>query len=231
MYLFANNKNRIEVYEVKQIKSEIRAYREKVLEKYKDQPIFYDYHTNWSKAIFSFQDSHNIDIRALVFSRPAPRDHEFYGKFVPSNPKTCKEKARQKELLEKYLNGEYKEVLPFIVNRYNPEKESYDDIYYFIETTPYGRVPKEWYYSNLLCLPKELYLLQLLEQEYTLSVPHDEDYSEILKNYEKKKIGSASLTKLKLLIDTDIIRQSNNSIYERMSCDEQFLRQIKHRAK
>ena len=102
-----------------------------------------------------------------------------------------------------------------------------EELYYFLRPHNEVRHPREWHINNIISLPKELYLLQLLELGSTGAIPRNEDLSDQLKLYTKKKIGSANMDKLELLINTDIVRQSMNSIYERLEIDEPLLKKIK----
>lgn len=227
MYLFSQNKNKIDVYEVLADTDKLKQYRKKILDTYQEHELFYTLKSNVSETVFDFIDLFNINQREIEYVKETPKKKKYYSKLLLSTPKKRSEKKLQKEVIEKYINGEYQQLHPLVVYHFHKDTCTEEEIHYFLRPHKEVRHPHEWHINNIISLPKELYLLQLLELGSTSAIPRDEDLSDQLKLYTKKKVGSASLNKLELLINTNIVRQSMNSIYERLEIDEPLLKKIK----
>lgn len=227
MYLFSQNKNKIDVYEVVADTDKLKQYRKKILDTYQEHELFYTLKSNVSETVFDFIDLFSINQREIEYVKETPKKKKYYSKLLLNVPEKRREKKLQKEVIEKYINGEYQKLHPLIVYHLHKDTCTEEELHYFLRPHGIVRYPREWHIDNIIDLPKELYLLQLLELGSTSAIPRDEDLSEQLKIYTKKKVGSASMDKLELLINTDIVRQSMNSIYERLEIDEPLLKKIK----
>ena len=227
MYLFSQNKNKIDVYEVLADTDKLKQYRKKILDTYQEHKLFYTLKSNVSETVFDFIDLFSINQREIEYVKETPKKKKYYSKLLLSTPIKRKERKIQKEVLEKYINGEYQALYPLVVYQFHKNTCTEEELYYFLRPHNEVRHPREWHINNIISLPKELYLLQLLELGSTGAIPRNEDLSDQLKLYTKKKIGSANMDKLELLINTDIVRQSMNSIYERLEIDEPLLKKIK----
>lgn len=229
MYLFTRNKGMIDVYKVNKDPELLKKYRQKILNKYQDQPIFYTLKTNVSGTVSEFKDSPSIDIESISYTKEAPAKKQYYSKLLESDSFDESTLVKQREVLNKYLNGEYSELIPSKVYRYDYQLRDDIELYYFIKPEHEIREPREWIFNNVIRLPRELFLLQLLEIDSINRIPSADELDEQLTCFTKEKIGSASMSELKLLIDTDLIRQSIGSVHERLDTDTAILERIKEK--
>lgn len=229
MYLFTRNKGMIDVYKVNKDPELLKKYRQKILDKYQDQPIFYTLKTNVSGTVSEFKDSPSIDIESISYTKEAPAKKQYYSKLLESDSFDESTLVKQREVLNKYLNGEYSELIPSKVYRYDYQLRDDIELYYFIKPEHEIREPREWIFNNVIRLPRELFLLQLLEIDSINRIPSADELDEQLTCFTKEKIGSASMSELKLLIDTDLIRQSIGSVHERLDTDTAILEKIKEK--
>lgn len=229
MYLFTRNKGMIDVYKVSKDPELLKKYRQKILDKYQDQPIFYTLKTNVSGTVSEFKDSPSIDIESISYTKEAPAKKQYYSKLLESDSFDESTLVKQREVLNKYLNGEYSELIPSKVYRYDYQLRDDIELYYFIKPEHEIREPREWIFNNVIRLPRELFLLQLLEIDSINRIPSADELDEQLTCFTKEKIGSASMSELKLLIDTDLIRQSIGSVHERLDTDTAILEKIKEK--
>lgn len=227
MYLFTREKENIDVYKVSKKADLLKKYRENILNKYSHQPLFYTLKTNVSDTVSEFKDSLSIDIDSIVYTKKATKNKDYYSVLEESNLDEEKVQTKQKEILNNYLNGSYSELIPSKVYKYNYQINDEEEIYYFLKPESEIRKTREWVFNNVIRLPRELYLLQLLELGDTNRLPEANEMEEQLTFFVKEKIGSASISELKLLIDTDLIRQSIGSVHERLDTDTSFLNKIK----
>ena len=229
MYLFTREKDMIDVYKVSKDPELLKKYRQKILDKYQDQPLFYTLKTNVSGTVSEFKDSPSIDIETISYTKPAPAKKQYYSQLLESDSDNEAVLSKQKEVLSNYLNGEYSELIPSKVYQYDRQIRDDIELYYFIKPENAMRKPKEWVFNNVLRLPRELFLLQLLETDSINRIPSADELDEQLTCFIKEKIGSASMSELKLLIDTDLIRQSIGSVHEKLETDTPILDKIKEK--
>lgn len=229
MYLFTRNKGMIDVYKVSKDPELLKKYRQKILNKYQDQPIFYTLKTNVSGTVSEFKDSPSIDIESISYTKEAPAKKQYYSKLLESDSFDESTLIKQREVLNKYLNGECSDLIPSKVYRYDYQLRDDIELYYFIKPEHEIREPREWIFNNVIRLPRELFLLQLLELDSINRIPSADELDEQLTCFTKEKIGSASMSELKLLIDTDLIRQSIGSVHERLDTDTAILEKIKEK--
>lgn len=229
MYLFTREKDMIDVYKVSKDPELLKKYRQKILDKYQDQPLFYTLKTNVSGTVSEFKDSPSIDIETISYTKPAPAKKQYYSQLLESDSENKAVLNKQKEVLNNYLNGEYSELIPSKVYQYDRQIRDDIELYYFIKPENEMRKPKEWVFNNVIRLPRELFLLQLLEIDSINRIPSADELDEQLTCFTKEKIGSASMSELKLLIDTDLIRQSIGSVHEKIETDTPILDKIKEK--
>ena len=119
MYLFTRNKGMIDVYKVSKDPELLKKYRQKILNKYQDQPIFYTLKTNVSGTVSEFKDSPSIDIESISYTKEAPAKKQYYSKLLESDSFDESTLIKQREVLNKYLNGECSNLIPSKVYRYD----------------------------------------------------------------------------------------------------------------
>ena len=85
MYLFTREKDMIDVYKVSKDPELLKNYRQKILDKYQDQPLFYTLKTNVSGTVSEFKDSPSIDIETISYTKPAPAKKQYYSQLLESD--------------------------------------------------------------------------------------------------------------------------------------------------
>ena len=63
----------------------LKKYRQKILDKYQDQPLFYTLKTNVSGTVSEFKDSPSIDIETISYTKPAPAKKQYYSQLLESD--------------------------------------------------------------------------------------------------------------------------------------------------
>ena len=119
MYLFSQNKNKIDVYEVVADTDKLKQYRKKILDTYQEHKLFYTLKSNLSETVFDFIDLFSINQREIEYVKETPKKKKYYSKLLLSTPIKRKERKIQKEVLEKYINGEYQALYPLVVYQFH----------------------------------------------------------------------------------------------------------------
>ena len=176
MYIYKNNGNNIEAYELIAKAQELARYRKEKLQLIpKEEQAKAAYCRGWFSRPFEKQFLNLLHgdeaYDYLRFDNP-DAEFSFYHCLNNMDLNNLCIKYELKDLLEDYYNGKYSDR-PII-------KMQYEDIikYYLITKDKYEKINNEaliWSMDKIIQLPKCLYLLQLLEQgKYSLIKPDDD---------------------------------------------------------
>ena len=98
MYLFSQNKNKIDVYEVVADTDKLKQYRKKILDTYQEDELFYTLKSNVSETVFDFIDLFSINQREIGYVKETPKKKKYYSKLLLSTPVKRKERKTIKIL-------------------------------------------------------------------------------------------------------------------------------------
>ncbi len=171
MLLYNKRDSEIDIYQMNPKEKKLRDYRKKSLEE--QDTIFYDLKTNCEDTILSLFHKDELDIRVLECNSSSQWS------FIEKNDMSKKPKKEikpydyekrqiQKDMIKKYINGEYGTLEPTRVFEFIPEDDLDCAVYHLLRSENATMVPlsdfKEiWQVQNMMNLPKNLYLLQLLQ--------------------------------------------------------------------
>lgn len=218
MSLFEINGDNLDIYQIIENKEKLRKYKQKILEENKEKQIFYVLMTN------RFENILNLNIREvgldnINYSNSTLTETNDWSTLNPIGKHSVGARTR-KEILKKYIDGEYDKLLPTEVvgnnQKYHflkPDKEkillraSEDKIY---------RV------NNLIDLPEKLYLLQLLLNEKYVEIAN-KNIEEQLSLFDIEYLKSIKKKVLEELGSLGIIDLNNTSLNEKAQINKKII--------
>lgn len=218
MSLFEINGDNLDIYQIIENKEKLRKYKQKILEENKEKQIFYVLMTN------RFENILNLNIREvgldnINYSNSTLTETNDWSTLNPIGKHSVGASTR-KEILKKYIDGEYDKLLPTEVvgnnQKYHflkPDKEkillraSEDKIY---------RV------NNLIDLPEKLYLLQLLLNEKYVEIAN-KNIEEQLSLFDIEYLKSIKKKVLEELGSLGIIDLNNTSLNEKAQINKKII--------
>lgn len=156
MFIYDKKNDKIEIYEMIGKSEEIKKYRKGVISRHKNDDLFYSLKTNNPKTRKEFEKFNEIFLYSISFDNYDPLDVNSYSELKLSEYRS--------DILERYLTGLYDGLEP--INVFKVNKLQKEIVHKFLRTD--GVEEKNinfhriWEFKNLIDLPRELYLLQLL---------------------------------------------------------------------
>ena len=168
MLIYDKKDDSIDIYSIQAKKEELKKFRKNVLQKHKNEQLFYYLRTNCEKTIERFKTADDIDISFLNYDNSSPLDVGTWSSIdIMQNLHSCVIQT-QKEILEKYIDGTYddlittrtfelicKDDLDCEIHRLLKPEEAK-----IVSQNSHGNV---WEIKNMINLPRNLYLLHLLQ--------------------------------------------------------------------
>ena len=162
MIILDKKENSIDIYTMKAQNEELKRYRNSIMRKHQNESHFYQLMTNSDKTIENLNKSREVDTKFLNYGLSDKSNDRIWAVLKVMDNVTFDVLKKQDEILKKYINGDYDDLLPTRVYEFVWEDEL--DLY-LLKTEPakklYGNEILEM--NNLLSIPKKLYLLQLLQ--------------------------------------------------------------------
>lgn len=171
MLLYNKRDSEIDIYQMNPKEKKLRDYRKKALEK--QDTIFYDLKTNCEDTIQVLFHKDELDIRVLEYNSPSQWsfiEKNDMSKKKKKEVKPCDYEQRQiqKDIVKKYINGEYGTLEPTRVFEFIPKDDLDCAVYHLLRPENATLINLSdfreiWQVQNMMDLPEKLYLLQLLQ--------------------------------------------------------------------
>ncbi len=240
MLIYEIKKRKLDIYHLKVEQEKLKRYKKDVLENRNKGYLIYYLWANTPDSIMKFLSSSTIDLNKIDFNIKLPdtnKNRKF--SYLKSEPYTKSiqeilnyyEKTNgifeDKYLLDRYINGEY-DASP-IVKVLN----GHGDDFHLLRTNntnkeDYGS-GREWEIRNLINLPEELYLLQLLLLGKYDLIGEKENLEEQLNLFDIEYLKSIKLSDIMGLFETGLVKGSYEETLEKADKAALVLERIKNK--
>ena len=217
MLIYDKKDDKVLIYEMKGDSEKIKRYKKGVISRNKVQDLFCSLKTNSSRAAKDFDILEEVSFATI--------DHDYYDPLGPNDYSELRVIEIRKDILERYFYGEYDGILPVSVYSYD-DKFNKEYIHRFLKTEELEEKNvnflRSWEFNNLIDLPRELYLLQLL-----LLGKYDRVVSENIRKqlglFDINYLKSISLLDLKDMLETGLVSGSMEDIENKASIGGRIL--------
>lgn len=216
MLIYDKKDKDIQVYEMSPKVEEIKKYRKGVISRHKNEGLIYSLKTNSEKVKNEFDRFNEIFIHSIDFNHYNPLDCNTYSEL--------RQKDLDSEIIERYLSGLYDKLKP--INVYEVENLKRKIVHSFIKISGLNEkninFHRIWEFRELLDLPKELYLLQLLLLERYNDLLN-ENIRKQLNLFELNYLKSVSELDIKNMLDTGLVHGTMDSVMEKVEIGQRIL--------
>lgn len=225
MNLYEKNNNKVDVYTLIPIEDRIKEYKRAQLEKEDINSLFYYMETDNEIIMDRF---YNGEILNIIFLNS--NNNDLYSKI--ENRQT---KAYQKQLLEKYFNGDYSNVLP--TQTFIPDGGVDCRLKSYLKTNFYNTIHTDqkiiYTLDNIIRLSDDLCDLQLLlngnisQFNYFNMWKSESENDELLRLFKVSKNYSIDLEELLKIAKSDLVSEIPDRIELEINTKSKLLRRIK----
>ena len=220
MNLYERNEDKLDVYSFIPDKKGLIDYRRNIINGENIDDMFYSFETNDYTLIMCFLMGGALDICA-----------------IDNDSTSCLTKrpvlSTQKDILEKYINGECSNIIP--IQTFITQDGKKCNLECYLHTTSPEKFNlkhnKAYFFDNLMCLPYQLCNLQLLlNGEFSLLNSFNglgPGYDEQLKYFSAKKEFSISFQDLEKIFRTSLIAENMHSISPIFESGEKILQKVR----
>ena len=231
MLIYDRKGNSIDIYSIQFQKEKLRKYREKVISNLNEDELFYSLTTNSSNIVSKIE---NNSYQPLIYSNSVFIDNRGWLKLIPMKDTFSYNPQRQKEIIEKYIEGKYDNLdVKSMIERTSKGDSTYKShslllIENFLDTrnTIAGIRVVVFETKNVIDLPNNLYLLYLLqhgEYEKLLSKNIDEQLS----LFDIEYLKSVSIMDIKEMLETGLISETLFDAVSKVNIGSKILRKVK----
>lgn len=220
MYLYERNEDKVDAYSFIPDKKGLIEYRRNIINGENIDDMFYSFETNNYTLFMCFLMGGALDICA-----------------IDNDSTSCLTKrpvlSTQKDILEKYINGECSNIIP--IQTFITQDGKNCNLECYLRTTSPEKFNlkhnKAYFFDNLMCLPYQLRNLQLLlNGEFSLLNSFnclEPGYDEQLKYFSAKKEFSISFQDLEKIFRTSLIAENMHSISPIFESGEKILQKVR----
>lgn len=233
MLIYDRKDTEIDIYSIEANTEKIKDYKKRIIDSLDEDELFYKLTTNSSCFISQTTIKDNL-FQPLFFSNGVFIDNKVWLKLIRMKDTFSYDSQRQKEIIEKYIEGEYdnlniKSIIEriskggsiyknhslLLVENFSPTRNTIGD---FREVL--------FEYNNVVDLPKKLYLLYLLQHgEYERLI--SEDITEQLSLFDIYYLKSVSMSDIKEMIDTGLFSDTLLDIDKKSNVGSKVLQKVK----
>lgn len=229
MYIYDKKDNLVDLYFIEPKKQDLKEFKEKILKEKEKEAFFYYLSTNSSRT-FDHLYSEDCDIEYLRYDTGEVFDMGNWSIILKMSNSSDIEKNAQRKILENYINGKYASLTPTRVFERLQDKKTESDIYRFLIFETPVMVNQlmdtcNWRINNLFNLPRDLYLLQLLENG-NFSKLISEDIEEQLHLFELNYLRSVTLSDISDMIEAGLVKGNMNQFIYSAEANSAILRKI-----
>lgn len=217
MLIYERQDDKIKIYEMIGKSEEIKKYRKGVISRHKNEGLIYSLKTNCYRVKETFNTCTEVPLPSLEF-------YTTHGSYFGTEYSKIELNDFNKDIIEKYLSGLYDNLEPFSVCKYTELEKKI--IHRFIKTC--GMEEKNincrriWEFNNLIDLPRELYILQLLLLGKFKEL-ENENIRKQLSLFEVNHLKSVKLLEIKEMLETGLVSGSLESIDNMASVGRKIL--------
>lgn len=229
--LYRGGESNIHIYRMEPKEEELKKYRKKLLKKH--EPIFYDLKTNSEDTIKGLFNRDEIDIRSINYNSSSQwstieKNDKSNIREEELKPYDYEQRKVQKNMMKRYINGEYSTLEPTRVYEFIYEDDLDCTVYKFLKPNCARNINKEqniWQIENMMDLPKKLYLLQLLQLgdfEKLIS----EDIKEQFQLFDINYWETMRKNKISEMIETGLFSESFDDIMKKVEKSSKVLQKV-----
>lgn len=223
MFIYDKKENSIDIYSIEAKKEALKNFRKSVIQKHKNEDLFYCLETNSEETIKQFNVARSIDIRLLDYNHIDFLDHRLWSSITQLHPK--------KYILERYIDGEYDELVPTKTFEFIWKDDLICEIHHLIKPevekvvfqNTHGKV---WEINNMINLPRNLYLLQLLLQGRFEDLT-SEDISRQLQLFDINYLKNIKLDNIREILETGLVRGTIEDTINKAEIGSKILKKAK----
>ena len=231
MLIYDKKDTEIDIYSISANEAKIKYYKKRIIDSLDEDELFYTLTTNSSNIVSKIE---NNLYQPLIYSNGVFIDNRGWLKLIPMKNTFSYNPQRQKEIIEKYIEGEYDNLdIKSIIERTSKEDFTYKShslllIENFLDTrnTIAGIRVVVFETKNVIDLPNNLYLLYLLqhgEYEKLLSKNIDEQLS----LFDIEYLKSVSMIDIKEMIDVGLISGTLFDAVSKVKIGSKVLQKVK----
>lgn len=209
MLIYDLKENSIDVYTMNPKVEELKRYRRNVMRRQKIEEMFYSLKTNCEDTLEKINLGGAVDIKLLNYDRDTIIGVGPWSRLQLMGNVESYEKETQKEIIERYIEGEYDSAISVKTFDYNWEDDISTELNRLLKTEDARIVTKNsqgnvWEIKNMIDLPRSLYLLHLLQQgKYGELI--FENIAKQLTLFDIKYLKSVNIMDIKEMIETGLV--------------------------
>lgn len=231
MLIYDKKDTEIDIYSISANEAKIKYYKKRIIDSLDEDELFYSLTTNSSNIVSKIE---NNLYQPLIYSNGVFIDNRGWLKLIPMKNTFSYNPQRQKEIIEKYIEGEYDNLdIKSIIERTSKEDSTYKShslllVENFLDTRNAIAGFREVVFEtkNVIDLPNNLYLLYLLqhgEYEKLLSKNIDEQLS----LFDIEYLKSVSMIDIKEMIDVGLISGTLFDAVSKVKIGSKVLQKVK----
>lgn len=231
MLIYDKKDTEIDIYSISANEAKIKYYKKRIIDSLDEDELFYSLTTNSSNIVSKIE---NNLYQPLIYSNRVFIDNRGWLKLIPMKNTFSYNPQRQKEIIEKYIEGEYDNLdIKSIIERTFKEDSTYKShslllVENFLDTRNAIAGFREVVFEtkNVIDLPNNLYLLYLLqhgEYEKLLSKNIDEQLS----LFDIEYLKSVSMIDIKEMIDVGLISGTLFDAVSKVKIGSKVLQKVK----
>lgn len=231
MLIYDKKDTEIDIYSIYANEEKIKDYKKRIIDSLDEDELFYSLTTNSSNIVSKIE---NNSYQPLIYSNSVFIDNRGWLKLIPMKDTFSYGPQRQKEIIEKYIEGKYDNLdVKSMIERTSKGDSTYKShslllIENFLDTrnTIAGIRVVVFKTKNVIDLPNNLYLLYLLqhgEYEKLLSKNIDEQLS----LFDIEYLKSVSIMDIKEMLETGLISETLFDAVSKVNIGSKILRKIK----
>ena len=231
MLLYDKKEDSIDIYSIHGKKEELKKFRKSVLQRHKNDNLFYYLRTNNEKTIQKFESAKDIDYKFLDYENSTPLDVGTWSTIGQMKEISKYDLQTQQEVLEKYIEGDYDSLVPTRVFEFTWKDDLDCETHRLIKPeeakvifqNSHGNV---WQISNMINLPRNLYLLQLLQQG-RYDVLTSENISRQLQLFDIEYLKNIKLSDIQEMLSTGLVNETIESAIKKAETGSRILQKVK----
>ncbi len=227
MLLYESNGKKIDVYSFMPDERTLIEYRRENIRKQNIDELFYYFETTNETIINRFVNAEDLDTRFLEHNSEDWWSEIKQQRFIPKSKELI-----QQEILEKYIKGEFSQVIPTRTFIPDDGTDCYLKNYLATgnPTSTYSNIEKRIIYTieNLISLPNNLCALQLLlNGEFSKILGSWLDYSEPIQFFQAIKEAEISSDELKKILLFNLVNETYDEVKNKIETTTEILQKVK----
>ena len=234
MLIYDKKGDKIDVYSMQAQEEKIKKYREKIISNLNKDELLYSLTTNSANIISQIRSGDNSNMQPLIYSNGVFIDNIGWLKLVPMKYIFPYNPQRQKEIIAKYIEGEYDNLnVKSIIERLPGKNFVYKDyrlliVENFVDVRNNFAAVREVIMGtkNVINLPYTLYLLYLLKRGEFSNLA-DANISEQLSLFDIDYLRSIKLKDIQDILSTGLLSGTMEEVIKKAEIGSKILKKSK----